>query len=177
MARFRVALLLAASLFLSACATVSQQDYAGNLPAIDVRHFFNGDLSAHGIVKNRSGKVIRYFNASIKASWENNIGTLDEIFYFDDGEIQKRIWTLQSDATGQLIGSANDVIGSSPLFVSGNSLFMDYVLRVPYDDDTIDLSIDDRMYRVSDNIIINESTMSKWGFDVGQIVLVIEKES
>ena len=59
--------------------------------------------------------------------------------------------------------------------VSGNSLFMQYILRIPYEDDTLDLQIDDRMYRVSDRVVINESTMRKWGFEVGKIVLVIEK--
>lgn len=176
MAKRRILILINCLIFLSACTSVSQLQYADNQPAMDVREFFNGDLSAHGIVKNRSGTIIRYFNANIIASWNNDVGTLDETFYFDDGEIQKRIWTLKNDSNGQLVGSANDVIGSSALSVSGNSLFMNYVLRVPYDDTTIDISIDDRMYRLSENLVINESTMSKWGFNVGQIVLVIEKQ-
>ena len=176
MVSLRISALISYLVFITACASVSQQEYAENQPAMDVREFFNGDLSAHGIVKNRSGKIIRYFNADIIASWHNGVGTLDETFYFDDGEIQKRIWTLTSDSSGQLVGSANDVIGSSVLSVSGNSLFMNYVLRVPFDNDTIDISIDDRMYRLSENLLINESTMSKWGFEVGQIILVIEKQ-
>lgn len=163
--------------FISACASISVEDYATNQPSMDVREFFNGNLSAHGIVKNRSGKVIRYFNASIIASWNDGVGKLDETFYFDDGEEQKRIWILQPDASGNLSGTANDVIGSSKMNVSGNSLFMQYTLRIPYDDDTLDLQIDDRMYRVSDRVVINESTMRKWGFEVGQIILVIEKTS
>jgi hypothetical protein len=163
--------------FISACASVSVEDYSKNQPVMDVREFFDGNLSAHGIVKNRSGKVIRYFNASIIASWDDGIGKLDETFYFDDGEQQRRIWTLQPDDSGNFSGTANDVIGSSKLNVSGNSLFMQYILRIAYGDDTLDLQIDDRMYRISDKVVINESTMSKWGFEVGQIILVIEKTS
>jgi hypothetical protein len=68
------------------------------------------------------------------------------------------------------------VIGSSQLKVSGNSLFLNYVLRIPYEDGTLDLNIDDRMYLVSNNVLINESVMTKWGFQVGEIVLVIEKD-
>jgi hypothetical protein len=49
------------------------------------------------------------------------------------------------------------------------------LLRIPYGDDTIDLRIDDRMYLVSDRVLLNESVMTKWGFEVGQINLVIEK--
>ena len=33
--------------------------------------------------------------------------------------------------------------------IAGNALFMNYVLRVPYDGDAIDLRIDDGKYQVS----------------------------
>jgi len=161
--------------FVSACSSVSIKEYADNKPVMVVEEFFNGSLSAHGIVKNRSDQVIRYFSATIDASWVDSVGTLDEVFTFDDGEVQRRIWTLVKDDQGNYAGSANDVIGTSILEISGNSLFLDYVLRIPYGDGTLDLSIDDRMYLVSERVLINESVMSKWGFDVGRITLVIEK--
>lgn len=171
----RVLLILAIGM-LSACSSISVTDYVDNSPKLVLEKFFNGSLRAHGIVKDRSGKVIRYFNATIDASWVGSIGTLDENFVFDDGEKQQRIWTIAKDETGQYIGSANDVIGSSPLKVAGNSVFLNYVLRIPYEDGTLDLNIDDRMYLVSENVLINESVMTKWGFQVGEIVLVIEKD-
>jgi hypothetical protein len=62
------------------------------------------------------------------------------------------------------------------LEVAGNSVFLDYVLRVPYNGDSIDLRIDDRMYLVSERVLLNESIMTKWGFEVGSIMLVIEKQ-
>ena len=160
---------------LQSCSSVPVSDYADNSPTMVVEEFFNGSLRAHGIVKNRSGKVTRYFNASIKADWVDGVGTLDEVFKFDDGEEQTRIWKLTRDESGSYVGTANDVVGSSTLEVSGNSLFLDYVLRIPYDDGTLDLHIDDRMYLVSDRVLINESVMTKWGVKVGQITLVIEK--
>ena len=162
-------------LFISACSTVSVENYASNKPVMNVEQYFNGALTAHGILKNRSGEVIRYFNATIDASWKNGTGTLDEKFVFDDGEKQNRIWTLKPDSKGGYTGTANDVVGQSELKVSGNSLFLEYVLRVPYDDSTLDLTIDDRMYLVSDTILINESIMTKWGFEVGQLTLIIIK--
>ena len=75
--------------------------------------FFNGFLTAHGVVKDRSGKVIRYFNAEIQAYWEGSVGTLKEDFVFDDGEKQQRIWTLMNQDRGQYVGTANDVIGDA----------------------------------------------------------------
>ena len=161
---------------LQACSRIPVGEYANNSPTLVVEEFFNGSLRAHGIVKNSGGKVIRYFNASINAYWVEGVGTLDEVFTFDDGKEETRIWKLVRDGAGNYLGSANDVIGTSILKVAGNSLFLDYVLRVPYEDGTLDLQINDRMYLVSERVLINESVMTKWGFNVGQITLVIEKD-
>jgi hypothetical protein len=170
---FSIALL---GIALSACTSVSVEDYADNKPRIVVEEFFNGKLLAQGIVKDRGGKVIRYFSASIDASWRDGIGTLDERFVFDDGERQTRVWTLKPGVDNTYVASAGDVIGEGEMRVAGNSVFLDYVLRVPYNGDSIDLRIDDRMYLVSERVLLNESIMTKWGFEVGSIMLVIQKQ-
>ena len=163
-------------IMLNGCSAVPIEDYAENRPILVAENFFSGELIASGIVKDRSGRVIRYFNATIDASWEGGVGTLDEQFVFDDGEEQTRVWTLERTAAGAYIATAGDVIGESQMKVLGNSLFMQYVLRIPYGDGTIDVNVDDRMYLVSDTVLLNESVMSKWGFHVGQITLVIQKK-
>lgn len=160
---------------LGACASVSVTDYEKNLPKLELEKFFDGNLVAEGIVKNRSGRVTRTFTASIRASWKDSIGSLDEQFEFDDGEQQSRVWTLTPIGEQRYIGTATDVIGESLMRVSGNSVFLNYQLRVLYQQSTIDLIIDDRMYLITENVLINESTMSKWGFEVGSITLVIRK--
>ena len=172
----KVALVALGMIFISACSSVTVDQYAENKPQLVPEKFFDGQLSAHGIVKDRGGQVIRYFNASIKAYWADGIGTLDESFVFDDGERQTRVWKLKPEADGSYVATAGDVIGEGKMKVAGNSLFLDYLLRIPYGDGTIDLRIDDRMYLVSDKVLLNESIMTKWGFRVGQITLVIEKE-
>jgi hypothetical protein len=53
---------------------------------------------------------------------------------------------------------------------------MKYLLRVPYGDGTIDVRMDDWMYLITPDTLINETTMTKWGFDVGELVLVIHKK-
>jgi hypothetical protein len=168
-------LLAICALLLSACASVSVEDYANNQPRLVAEQFFNGQLTAHGVVKDRGGKVMRYFSASIDASWRDGVGTLDERFVFDDGERQTRVWTLKPVGDNNYIATAGDVIGDGKMKIAGNSLFLDYVLRIPYDGDTLDLRIDDRMYLVSERVLLNESIMTKFGFEVGRIMLVIEK--
>ncbi|MFT4519952.1 MAG: hypothetical protein ACI9JM_002352 [Halioglobus sp.] len=169
--------LLLAILFLQACTTITAESYRDVLPTMVPQEFFVGQLTAHGVVKNRSGLVIRTFNANIEASWKAEVGTLVEDFIFDDGEKQQRVWTLTPDGNGSYVGTANDVIGYSYLRSAGNSLFLNYVLRIPYGDSTLDIHVDDRMYLVAPNILINESSMSKLGLQVGSITLVIIRHS
>ncbi|MCX2979635.1 DUF3833 domain-containing protein [Halieaceae bacterium IMCC14734] len=163
-------------LLMSACSQVQIEQHTDLQPAMQLEQFFSGQMTAHGVVKDRSGKIIRTFNADIAASWDAGVGTLDEDFIFDDGELQKRIWTLTPQADGSYTGSAGDVVGDGQLMVAGNSVFLDYVLRIPYKDGTIDVRVDDRMYLVTDDILLNESRMLKFGVQVGSLLLVIIRQ-
>ena len=159
--------LVAACLALAGCSAGGVGQYADREPRLVPEEFFNGDLRAHGVIKDRSGNVIRYFNASIKAYWVDGVGTLEEDFVFDDGELSRRVWTLEPTGENTYRGTAGDVVGDGELTVAGNSMFLDYVLRVPYRDGTIDLRIDDRMYLVSPDVLINESQNAETGFQRG----------
>ena len=174
---FNRILVMTAAVTLIACSTVSVEDYASNQPSLVPETFFDGSLTAHGVVKNRSGKVIRSFNADIRAYWRDGVGTLEEDFVFDDGEKSRRVWTLTPAGPGRYLGTAGDVIGAGEVLVAGNSMFLEYVLRIPYGDGTLDLTIDDRMYLVNPDTLINESRMLKFGLDVGEILLVIERQN
>lgn len=168
--------LLILGVLLTGCAQVAVNDYAADGPKLIPEEFFDGRLLATGVVKDRSGRVIRRFSADIDASWNGAIGTLDEDFTFANGETDKRIWRLEPTAAGVYRATAGDVVGEGVAEVSGNAMFLDYVLRVPYGDDTIDLRIDDRMYLVTPDRLINESVMRKFGVRVGEILLVIERQ-
>ena len=160
---------------LVACSQVKVTDYSDARPLLEVEQFFTGDLTAHGVVKDRGGKVIRHFNADIVAHWADGVGTLTEDFVFDDGEKQRRVWTLTPTGDGRYTGTAGDVVGEATLQQAGNSLFLDYVLRLPYNGSEVDVHVDDRMYLVAPDVLINESTLSKFGVRVGNLVLVITR--
>ncbi len=160
-------------LCLVGCGTASVDDYRGQSPAFEPEQFFDGALTAHGVVKDFSGTAIRHFRAEITGCWQGGVGTLDENFVFDDGEEQKRIWTLTPNGAQTYIGTAGDVVGEGQARWEGNAMFLDYTLRIALEDGPIDVKIDDRMYRVSENVVMNESKMRKFGFGVGEILLTI----
>ncbi|WP_020208373.1 DUF3833 domain-containing protein [Gilvimarinus chinensis] len=169
------ALILTCLLLVQACAGPDIQTYQGRTPAFAPEEFFQGKLVAHGVVKDRAGEVTRSFQADINASWTDGIGTLDEHFVFDDGEKQTRVWTLTPTSAHQFDATAGDVIGTGHGVVAGNALNLKYTLEIDYRGDKLALAVDDWMWRVSDDVVINQSTLRKWGFTVGSIQLVIRK--
>jgi hypothetical protein len=162
------------SFLLVACGSIDVNEYRDAGPKLDMRTFFDGELKAYGILQDRSGKVTRKFTADIDASWMGNKGVLDETFYFDDGETSKRVWQLELQGN-RVVGTAGDVVGEASGEFSGNALFWRYVLTIPYKEKTIDITIDDWLYLVTENKLINKSVLKKFGFRVGDLTLLIEK--
>ncbi len=46
---------------------------------------------------------------------------------------------------------------------------------MPYRGDTIDVRVDDRMYLLTPDVLINESKLNKFGVRVGELLLVIRR--
>lgn len=173
-----ILLLVAVLAPLSGCSGPALSDYADRGPKLVPELFFDGELTASGVVKDRSGEVIRTFEADISASWDKaGVGTLDETFRFDDGEVQTRVWTLTpAEMADSYHAEAGDVTEPGTMRWSGNAIHMNYVLQVAYGDGSLDVRMDDWMYLVTPDTLINQTTMSKWGVDVGELVLVIQKK-
>ncbi len=160
---------------LSGCNITSIHDYKNKAPNFDPENFFNGKLIASGIVKNFTGKVIRHFNAEIAACWSEGIGILDEKFVFNDGEMQTRTWELTPLGSQRYLARANDVVGEAIAEWQGQGFFLKYTLAVKLENTTINFNIDDRMYRINDDLVINESKMRKFGLPIGEILLTLRR--
>lgn len=168
-------IIAATALSLTGCSSITVENYAERTPKLIPQEFFNGKICADGVVRDWRGRQIRQFNAQILASWDDKgVGTLDEIFDFDDGR-ETRIWTLTPDTLGSLSATASDVPKKTRMTYAGNSIHMGYTLRYGEPGDTIDLKMDDWMFQVADGVVVNETRMSKWGIGVGQILLVMRK--
>ena len=160
---------------LSSCA-VQIDDYAATKPALDLSEFFNGHLEAYGIVQDYKGKVTRRFTADILGQWQGGVGVLDEQFEFDDGELQHRCWRLEKTGDDYQ-GTAGDVVGKAAGKVAGNALNWQYVLSVPVQGKQWNIGLNDWMYLVDENNLINRASMTKLGVEVGEITLYIRKVS
>ena len=140
-----------------------------------MQSFFNGKLRAYGMVQDRSGKVIRRFHADLLGSWKDKNGTLEEDFYYADGETQRRVWSLSQQDDGSYIGTASDVKQQAHGRAQGFAFNWHYTLALEVDGKIWDIDLNDWLYLLDNSRLINRTEMSKWGFKVGEITLIIEK--
>ena len=160
---------------ISSCTEHKINYYKTETPKINLHEFFNGKLLAHGIVQDRSGKVIKRFKVDIIASWKDDIATLDEKFVYSDGSKSSRIWKLKKIGLNQFEGTAGDVEGIAEGETAGNAFYFVYDLNLPVDDSKYVVNFEDWMFLMDENTLLSRSYMSKWGFNVGEVTLVMTK--
>jgi hypothetical protein len=169
-------LCLAAAALLTACASApTPADYAAEKPLLDLKTYFNGALTAHGIFTDRSGKVVRRFTVAMTGTWAGNAGTLDERFSYSDGTTERRVWRLTDLGQGRYSGRADDVVGEAVGSAAGNALNWRYTLRLPVDGKTYEVQFDDWMYLMDERVMLNRAAMSKFGIYLGEVTLAFHK--
>ena len=175
--RLILCLTLAASALLTSCASPTAADYAAEKPVLDLKTYFNGDLTAHGMFTDRSGKVVRRFVVTMKCTWQGDDGVLDEDFQYSDGTKQRRIWRLKALPNGKYEGRADDVVGVAQGSVSGNAFRWQYTLALPVDGRVWNVEFDDWMFLMDEEVMINKAVMSKFGVRLGEVTLSFKRRS
>ena len=66
--------LIAIASALVGCASPTPADYAAERPVLDLKNYFNGELVAHGLFTDRSGKVVRRFTVQMTGTWQGRQG-------------------------------------------------------------------------------------------------------
>lgn len=166
--------MLSAAALLSGCSA-SLDEYRNQTPAFDLAGYFDGHVTAWGIVEDYKGHLTRHFCVEIVGSWQGNQGQLDETFYYDDGEIDTRLWTLTIEDNGWVTGSADDVIGIAGGRASGNAFNWQYRLEVPVEGDLYEFAVDDWMYRLDKHRLMNRSYLKKFGVTLAEVSIYFDK--
>jgi hypothetical protein len=130
---------------------------------------------AHGVLQDWRGRQTLRFTAELCGEWQQGRGDLYEVFYFSDGRIEQRHWRLQTLADGRVSGTAGDVVGEASGQLAGNSLYWEYVLRIPYNDKALDVKVKDWMYLIDEQNLINRTSMHKFGIKVADLTLSIRQ--
>jgi hypothetical protein len=159
------------ALLLVSCASTKPESYEGEKPTLDLASYFTGTIDGWGVFQDRSGKVVKRFHVVIDAKWDGNTGTLDEDFSYSDGTTSRRVWTVTKIDANTYEGRADDVVGVARGVAYGNALRWTYVLKLPVDGKEYEVDFDDWMFLMDDNVMLNRSVMSKFGFHLGDLTL------
>lgn len=168
-------LLAFAPAFAAGCAAPMPADYADQRPLLDLKQYFDGEVTAHGIFTDRSGRVVRRFTVAMHCQWTGADGVLDERFTYSDGRTERRVWRLKQLPGGRYTGTADDVVGTAEGVAAGNAFQWQYTLRLPVDDKVYDVQFDDWMYLIDDRTMLNKARMSKFGVRLGDVTLAFTK--
>ncbi len=161
--------------FLLGCSSIEPQVYKDNKPTMDIRKYLNGKLEAHGILQDRSGKMIKSFYVTMTGTWNGNSGKLEEDFIFSDGKKDHRVWEINFSDEHNFTAKAHDTVGIALGSQYGNAFKMDYVLKIDVDGKKYDINLVDWIYLVDEKTAINVSKMTKFGFNVGTLTISFRK--
>jgi hypothetical protein len=164
-----------AALTLAGCAGPGIAEYTAEKPVLDLRSYFDGRVDGWGIFTDRSGKVVKRFVVRIDCRWQGDEGVLDEDFTYSDGTRQRRIWKITRGADGAYSGRADDVVGTATGQARGNALRWNYTLALPVDGRTWHVQMDDWMYLLDNTVMLNKTTMTKFGVRLGEVTLSFTK--
>lgn len=170
-----LAVTLSALLFLTGCTTMKPADFAQGQPPLVLEDYFAGRTKAYGLFEDRFGTVRRQFTVDIAGTWDGRTLVLDEFFRYDDGETERRTWTIDKLADGRYAGRAGDVVGTAQGKSAGNALNWRYVMDLKVGDGTWRVAFDDWMFLQADHVMINRARVNKWGIELGQVTLFFVK--
>ena len=155
--------------------SMKPEDFKNTEPEIKIEKYFEGQVKAWGILQDRKGRVTRQFEANMLGKFENNILTLEEDFFWKDGETQKRVWKIKKIDEHNYIGTAPDVVGEAKGVSYGSAFKFEYNLMIPFKGKNIKIRFDDWIFKQDEKVAINRATLTKFGFKVGELTVFFEK--
>jgi len=137
--------------------------------------FFDGRTLAIGFFETPFGKVKKTFSADIKGFWKDEHFYLNEHFEFSDGSTEDRSWILKAEKDGTFCAKCQDVISPALVQHEGNTATMSYQIGMNVAGRKINMRFRDLFVMVSEGVVLNRSSISKWGLPVGRLVISFSK--
>lgn len=162
-------------LLVTGCSEMRLSDFDKTVPAFLPERYFLGKTKAWGFFEDRFGKIRREFTVDIEGVVEGDRLRLDERFLYADGERQTRVWTIIRLGDGRYEGTAADVVGTATGEVNGRAMRWQYDFDLAFNGSTWRVRFDDWMLLQDDEVMLNRTTISKYGFELGTVVIFFRR--
>jgi len=163
-------------LVLTGCSAMKIDDFADTGPEFVPEEYFIGHTKAWGFFQDRFGTVRREFVVDIQGYMDGEVLVLDEDFVYADGETDKRVWRIRHLGDGRYEGEADDIIGTAKGERRGKAMRWGYDFDLQVGDSSWRVTFDDWMLRQDEDVMINKTTVSKWGFTLGEVFIFFQKQ-
>ncbi len=172
-----LAYLLLPVLALQGCSTKPVSTYAGQKPEIDLFSYFTGSSYGQGVFFDRFGSVASRFTVQLNGQVEGNRLSLAEELTYSTGEKLARTYTITMTSPGKYKLECPDLVEPGVIETAGNAARWNYTLKQDVGEGTIrNLRFDDWMLLQERDLILNRARASWYGIDVGEVVMIIQKE-
>ena len=171
----RLGAALISLIVLNSCTSMKPTDYKESTPALAIEEYFAGETRVWGLFEDRFGTLRRQFTVDITGTWDGNQLVLDERFQYNDGETDRRVWTITKTGPHTYEGRADDVVGVASGEAYGNALNWRYDMDLKVGDGTMRVHFNDWMFLQPSGVLLNRARVSKLGFAVGEVTLAFMK--
>lgn len=157
---------------LGGCALQPTVEQRATDPPLALEAFFPGVSTGNGVFVNAWTGAERRFRVRIDGAWDGRTLTLVEDFDYDDGEKDRKTWRLRRLPDGSFSGTREDVVGEARA-TEGRVVRLQYKVNLA----GWTLGFSDVLALRADGTLLNRATVSKWGIRVGQVDLVLRKQT
>ena len=132
-------------------------------------------------IKYIKENIIRQFKIKNKNKPLSGINILDIscggglLYGIGDGAKQ-RTWMIDKLPDGSYRGFAHDVLGEASGESFGNAFHWSYRMEIPVGQRTIEVQFEDWFWALDDSRILTRSYLQKFGFDVAEVTLLMERD-
>lgn len=174
--KHRLALLVALSILLGACARAPQLPAETGTEAFVIERDLEGSTVARGEFSAING-VRRGFTVYLDGVRSGETFTLKERFEYDDGERDHKTWVLTLKGPGEYAATREDVVGEARGWQDGVAFRLEYDVRLPNDkgEPGMKVRFRDVMVKTPEGLVLNRASVGKWGLAVGKVELAIKR--
>ena len=145
-------------------------------PPLRLEDYFAGHSRAWGMFEDRFGNLQRQFEVEAEGSWDGQTLVLVEDFHYSDGQTEKRTWRIEKIDDVSYRSQADGMIGQAEGRIEANTLGWHYTFSLDVGQSTWRVRLDDWIVRLSDDVLVYRSKVSKFGVRLGQVTMVFLRD-
>ena len=145
-------------------------------PKLIFEEFFDGEVSAKGHLIQYYPKIKKKkLFINFKGEFKKNTLYIKEN-YFEDNLNIVREWKFIKISNNYFIGDEKNVYGKIKVFINNNELKMKYFFKIIFKKISIKVNVQDDMYLLNANEIINSTKVTKYKIRLADTLLMYKKE-